>query len=500
MAYVWYIGKANRRELRGEQWPGGLVVWNLYNGFSLPQSMFDESQLDILDADKDFLLNQESEVRVLPSEPDPIFGDNAAQYWYSRTRHLHQEILEALELGEFRGEKGDQGDTGPQGPKGDQGDTGPQGPKGDQGIQGIQGVQGNTGPQGATGRGFTPRGSWAALTSYVVDDIVTYSGETWRCVVSHTSASTWSSTNWERWAQKGATGQGYTFRGAWAASTAYALYQTVAYGGQFYQVTTAHTSTSTFDGTKFTLLAAKGDKGDTGSQGPKGDKGDQGDAGPQGIQGIQGVEGDQGIQGIQGPKGDKGDKGDGINISATYANYAALPATAPNGTQYFVEDTGKLYLYLAGTKPAENAGVQLQGPMGPAGPKGDQGETGPQGPQGNQGIQGPPGIQGDIGPKGDPGIQGPKGDKGDEGDQGIQGPEGAQGPKGDTGATGPAGTTSWGGLTDKPSTFTPSAHTHSVSEVTNALANKGSAVGMWFGAGSSKPTTGESGVLYVETS
>ena len=38
---------------------------------------------------------------------------------------------------------------------------------------------------------------------------------------------------------------------------------------------------------------------------------------------------------------------------------------------------------------------------------------------------------------------------------------GKQGPKGDTGATGPEGppgTTTWAGITDKPSTFPPEAH------------------------------------------
>ncbi|MFE2997940.1 hypothetical protein ACFXG4_23340 [Nocardia sp. NPDC059246] len=75
------------------------------------------------------------------------------------------------------------------------------------------------------------------------------------------------------------------------------------------------------------------------------------------------------------------------------------------------------------------------------------------------------------GPKGDTGIQGPKGD------QGIQG---TQGPKGDP------GTTDWSGLTNKPSTFAPSAHTHPISEVTNlqtslnakeSTANRGAANG-----------------------
>lgn len=77
---------------------------------------------------------------------------------------------------------------------------------------------------------------------------------------------------------------------------------------------------------------------------------------------------------------------------------------------------------------------------GPAGPQGPAGAAGAQGPQGPQGIQG---EQGPVGPKGDPGDAGP---------QGIQG---------EPGATGPAGTTTWAGITDRPSTFAPSAHASS---------------------------------------
>ena len=40
------------------------------------------------------------------------------------------------------------------------------------------------------------------------------------------------------------------------------------------------------------------------------------------------------------------------------------------------------------------------------------------------------------------------------------------GPAGADGAQGPAGTTTWGGITDKPSTFPPSAHSHAVGDVT----------------------------------
>ena len=47
-------------------------------------------------------------------------------------------------------------------------------------------------------------------------------------------------------------------------------------------------------------------------------------------------------------------------------------------------------------------------------------------------------------------TRGPKGDTGAQGTQGIQGVPGVQGERGEVGPTGPAGTTSWLGLTDKP--------------------------------------------------
>lgn len=35
------------------------------------------------------------------------------------------------------------------------------------------------------------------------------------------------------------------------------------------------------------------------------------------------------------------------------------------------------------------------------------------------------------------------------------------------GATGPAGSTTWAGITDKPTTFAPSAHNHAASDITS---------------------------------
>ena len=90
------------------------------------------------------------------------------------------------------------------------------------------------------------------------------------------------------------------------------------------------------------------------------------------------------------------------------------------------------------------------GPQGEPGPKGDRGDVGPQGetgPQGPQGVKGETGARGETGPAGEAGPQGVKGDTGAPGPQGKPGPKGD---RGDVGPAGPAGTTSWDGITNKP--------------------------------------------------
>ncbi len=124
-----------------------------------------------------------------------------------------------------------------------------------------------------------------------------------------------------------------------------------------------------------------------------------------------------------------------------------------------------------GVGPAGAAGAA--GSAGATGPQGPAGATGPAGAAGATGSQGAPGPQGPTGTQGATGAQGPQGAQGDTGATGPQGPAGAtgakgdtgltgpQGPAGPTGATGPAGTTSWNGLTDRPTTFTPTSHASS---------------------------------------
>lgn len=162
---------------------------------------------------------------------------------------------------------------------------------------------------------------------------------------------------------------------------------------------------------------------------------------PQGDQGPQGVQGVTGPQGIEGPQGVPGVSLDIQGSVATYADLSSLSPAPVDGQAWIVNADGKLYFYDGGF-PADGQGVPFRGP---------------QGIQGIQGVQGEQGIAGPTGPTGDTGPTGPAGPTGDTGPAGPTGP---------TGATGPAGPTDYDLITNKPSTFPPSAHTHPVTDLT----------------------------------
>ena len=93
---------------------------------------------------------------------------------------------------------------------------------------------------------FNWRGAWAASTAYVIDDIVSFKGNTYVCVVNHTSASdetSWATTDLNigtpRWQLHT---PGVRYMGAWTASTFYAVNDIVSYGANQYLCTTDHTA------------------------------------------------------------------------------------------------------------------------------------------------------------------------------------------------------------------------------------------------------------------
>jgi hypothetical protein len=80
----------------------------------------------------------------------------------------------------------------------------------------------------------------------------------------------------------GAAGQGYTWKGAWSAATAYVPYDSVASGGSSYVCIVAHTNQVPPNATYWNVLAQQGATGATGSQGPQGPAGTTGATGTRG--------------------------------------------------------------------------------------------------------------------------------------------------------------------------------------------------------------------------
>lgn len=165
----------------------------------------------------------------------------------------------------------------------------------------------------------------------------------------------------------------------------------------------------------------KGEKGDKGAAGPAGPQGSKGDPGPQGIKGDpgekgeQGLKGDTGPQGEQGPVGSKGEQGDTGARGITFT-----PVVDSKGNISWSNDGG-----LENPQTVNITGPQGDtGTKGDVGPQGEKGEVGDAGPKGDKGTTFVPSVDtdGNISWSNTDGIanpetvniKGPKGDKGSD--------------------------------------------------------------------------------------
>jgi hypothetical protein len=99
---------------------------------------------------------------------------------------------------------------------------------------------------------FTYVGEWTASDVYVVDQVITYSGKMYSCVVAHTASASFYTDTATKWQL---IINGISWFGEWTGTTAYDIGDIVRYKNAVYICILNHTSTSAFDGTKFTTMS-----------------------------------------------------------------------------------------------------------------------------------------------------------------------------------------------------------------------------------------------------
>ena len=334
--------------------------------------------------------------KIRPGEPVAILGNDPSvpsgkalyiAFAANDVRRLCsiEDISEMVNAGEFVGPQGPRGEKGDKGEKGAEGPAGPQGPRGEKGDKGEKGAEGPAGPQGPRGE----KGDKGDPGEKGADGTVAFESLT--------------------------PEQKESLRGI--------------------SITAVSIDT---DG-NLTITFSDGDSENVGNI-----------IGPQGPQGPQGEKGDVGPQGPQGPQGEKGEQGnDGtsLNILGTKESEADLPLSAEKNDAYLIN--GEMWVF-DGTN-WNNAG-RIQGPQGPQGPVGPKGE---QGDAGVRGITFTPVVdsRGNISWSNDGGLENPQtvNITGPQGDTGAKGDTGPRGEKGEAGDAGPKG--------DKGTTFIPSVDT-----------------------------------------
>ena len=393
-----------------------------------------------------------------------------------------------------KGATGATGATGPQGPKGTTGATGekgltgatgaigPQGPVGLTGATGAEGATGSQGPIGLTGA-VGPAGAAGAT------GLTGATGAQGPIGLTGATGATGTTGAAGPQGPAGTNGTGFNFRNAFDPTATYVINDVVTYSGSTYLASVANgpnTLTPDANTSAWVVVAQQGATGSAGSQGltgamgPQGSQGIQGltgAIGPQGAQGLKGDTGAQGSQGIAGPAGTTGTAGTGFTFRNAFdpnAVYAVNDVVTYNGSTYVANTVNGPNTLTPDTNTSAWTVMAAAGAPGAAGA---DGAVGPVGPIGAVGPFGPQGLQG---PKGDTGSTGATGVAGAVGAQGIQGLTGVAGPTGATGAAstvpgpigpaGPAGTNGTNGSNGTPGTNGTSFNFRGVFNPSNAYA------------------------------
>ena len=385
--------------------------------------------------------------KIRPGEPVAILGNDPSvpsgkalyiAFAANDVRRLCsiEDISEMVNAGEFVGPQG------PKGEKGDKGEKGAEGPAGQQGPRGEKGDKGDPGEKGADGtvafESLTPeqkeslRGISITAVSIGTDGnlTITFSDGDSENVGNIIGPQGPQGPQGEKGdvgpqgpqgpqGEKGEQGNDGTSLNILGTKESEADLPLSAEKNDAYLI---NGEMWVFNGTNWNnagrIQGPQGPQGPVGPQGPKGDPGPQGikgDPGEKGEQGIQGLKGDTGLQGEQGPVGPKGEQGDTGARGITFT-----PVVDSKGNISWSNDGG-----LENPQTVNITGPKGDtGAKGDVGPQGEKGETGDAGPKGDKGTTFVPDVDTDgnlswsnadgVANPETVNIKGPKGDKGSD--------------------------------------------------------------------------------------
>lgn len=385
--------------------------------------------------------------KIRPGEPVAILGNDPSvpsgkalyiAFAANDVRRLCsiEDISEMVNAGEFAGPQGPKGEKGDKGEKGAEGPAGPQGPRGEKGDKGDPGEKGADGT--VAFESLTPEQKESlrgiSITAVSIDTdgnlTITFSDGDSENVGNIIGPQGPQGPQGEKGdvgpqgpqgpqGEKGEQGNDGTSLNILGTKESEADLPLSAEKNDAYLI---NGEMWVFDGTNWNnagrIQGPQGPQGPVGPQGPKGDPGPQGikgDPGEKGEQGIQGLKGDTGLQGPQGPVGPKGEQGDAGVRGITFT-----PVVDSRGNISWSNDGG-----LENPQTVNITGPQGDtGAKGDTGPRGEKGEAGDAGPKGDKGTTFVPSVDtdGNISWSNTDGIanpetvniKGPKGDKGSD--------------------------------------------------------------------------------------
>lgn len=385
--------------------------------------------------------------KIRPGEPVAILGNDPSvpsgkalyiAFAANDVRRLCsiEDISEMVNAGEFVGPQGPRGEKGDKGEKGAEGPAGPQGPRGEKGDKGDPGEKGADGT--VAFESLTPEQKESlrgiSITAVSIDTdgnlTITFSDGDSENVGNIIGPQGPQGPQGEKGdvgpqgpqgpqGEKGEQGNDGTSLNILGTKESEADLPLSAEKNDAYLI---NGEMWVFNGTNWNnagrIQGPQGPQRPVGPQGPKGDPGPQGikgDPGEKGEQGIQGLKGDTGLQGPQGPVGPKGEQGDAGVRGITFT-----PVVDSRGNISWSNDGG-----LENPQTVNITGPQGDtGAKGDTGPRGEKGEAGDAGPKGDKGTTFIPSVDtdGNISWSNTDGItnpetvniKGPKGDKGSD--------------------------------------------------------------------------------------